>query len=83
MATLAFIPYVPKASNAKPVNKLLSKDVLKESRSSNSSQHIEQSAIASRMMLKEDNSLSQRVDDHDGAFIQGMPAHHLATMLRF
>jgi hypothetical protein len=60
MATLAFIPYIPKVSSPKSANKPPFKDIPKQFRSFNNSQ---------RMAAKEDKSPLQRADSDDGAMV--------------
>jgi hypothetical protein len=72
MATLAFIPYIPKVSNPKSANKPPFKGIPKQFRSFNNSQ---------RIAAKENKSPLQRVDSDDRAAGQRKPRHLLATML--
>jgi hypothetical protein len=65
MATLAFIPYVPKVLNPKSTSKLAPRDTPKHFRPFHSSQH---------MATKEGESHSQNVDGDDGA-VRGMTKH--------
>ena len=74
MATLAFIPYVPKVSNPKSTTKLLSSDIPEQSCPFGSSQ---------RMAAKEGKLPLLRVGGDGGAVAQGIPTHHLVVMLRF
>ena len=66
MASLAFIPHVPKVSNLKSSNKLPSRDTSKHFLPFRSSQH---------MTTKENESHLQNIDGDGGAVVQGMPKH--------
>jgi hypothetical protein len=73
MATLAFIPYVPKPTNQKCSNKPPWKNVPKEFSNSESSRQIEQNSTVTLV----DSELSmQKVNGDDGVMVGGMITQH-------